>query len=116
MGTKLYWYVVVGCFTTPFYRVGIFKLIQRASFFSAFVSTGYCQATEPLQRCHDGGISLVLASEPSSSSSSSSSSFSSVYGAGGNRSYRTSAFEAVCTLTPVLVPPFISSSAPRQTA
>jgi hypothetical protein len=37
-------------------------------------------------------------------------------GAGRNPTYRTSAFEAVCTLTPVLVPPFISRSAPRQTA
>jgi hypothetical protein len=33
-----------------------------------------------------------------------SSSSSSICGAGGNPAYRTSAFEAVCTLTPVLVP------------
>jgi hypothetical protein len=45
-----------------------------------------------------------------------SSSYSSICGAGGNPAYRTSAFEAVCTLTPVLVPPFISRGAPRQTA
>jgi hypothetical protein len=50
------------------------------------------------------------------SSSSSSSSSSSVCVAGGNPAYRNSAFDAVCTLTPVLVPPFISRSAPRQTA
>jgi hypothetical protein len=41
---------------------------------------------------------------------------SSIYGAGGNPAYRTSAFEAVFTLTTVLVPPFISRGAPRQTA
>jgi hypothetical protein len=45
-----------------------------------------------------------------------SSSFSSIGGAGRNPAYRTSAFEAVCTLTPVLVPPFISRGAPHQTA
>jgi hypothetical protein len=53
------------------------------------------------------------------SSSSSSSSFSSssyICGAGGNPAYCTSAFEAVCTLTPVLVPPYISRGAPNQTA
>jgi hypothetical protein len=37
-------------------------------------------------------------------STSSSSSSSSVCGASGNPAYRTSAFEAVCTLTPILVP------------
>jgi hypothetical protein len=31
--------------------------------------------------------------------------FPSICGAGGNPAYRTSAFEAVCTPTPVLVPP-----------
>jgi hypothetical protein len=36
-------------------------------------------------------------------------------GAGRNPAYRTSAVEAVCTLTPVLVPPFISRGAVRQT-
>jgi hypothetical protein len=45
-----------------------------------------------------------------------SSSSSSIGGAGGNPAYRTSAFEAVCTLTPVLVFPFISRGAPSQTA
>jgi hypothetical protein len=47
---------------------------------------------------------------------SSSSSSSSIFGAGGNPAYRTSAFEGICTLTPVLVPPFISRGAPHQTA
>jgi hypothetical protein len=42
--------------------------------------------------------------EGQASSSSSSSSSSSVGGAGGNPAYRTSAFEAVCTFNPVLVP------------
>jgi hypothetical protein len=32
------------------------------------------------------------------------------------QAYRTSAFEVVCTLNPVLVPLFISRGAPRQTA
>jgi hypothetical protein len=41
---------------------------------------------------------------------------SSICGAGGNPAYRTSAFEAVCTLTLVLIPPFISRGAPHQTA
>jgi hypothetical protein len=48
--------------------------------------------------------------------SSSSSSSSSICGTGGNPAYRTSAFEAVCNLTPVLFSPFISRGAPRQTA
>jgi hypothetical protein len=51
-----------------------------------------------------------------SSSSSSSSSSSTIRVAGGNPAYRTSAFEAVCTLTPILVSPFISRGAPRHTA
>jgi hypothetical protein len=46
----------------------------------------------------------------------SSSSSSSICGAGRNAAYGTSAFEAVCTLTPVLVPLFFSRGAPRQTA
>jgi hypothetical protein len=55
---------------------------------------------------------------PSSSSSSccsSSSSSSSICGAGGNPADRTSAFKAVCTLTPVLVSLFISIGAVRPT-
>jgi hypothetical protein len=43
-------------------------------------------------------------SQHSSSPSSSSFFSSSICGVGGNPAYRTSAFEAVCTLTPVLVP------------
>jgi hypothetical protein len=46
----------------------------------------------------------------------SSSSSSSIGRAGGNPAYRTSAFEAVCTFNPVLVPQFISRDAPHQTA
>jgi hypothetical protein len=57
------WWV---CFTAPFSRLGIFKLIQKVSFFSAYVSVRRCQATESLQRCHDWEVSLfVLPSEPS---------------------------------------------------
>jgi hypothetical protein len=37
-------------------------------------------------------------------------------GPAGTPAYRTSALEAVCTLTPVLVLPFISRGALRQTA
>jgi hypothetical protein len=55
-------------------------------------------------------------SSPSSSSPSYSFSSSSMCDAGGNPAYRTSAFEAVCTLTPVLGPPVIFRDAPRQTA
>jgi hypothetical protein len=47
---------------------------------------------------------------------SSSSSSSSIGGAGGNPAYRTSAFEAICTLTPVLVLPFISRGTACQTS
>jgi hypothetical protein len=50
------------CFTNPVYRLGIFKLIQRVSFFSAYMSTGCCQATESLQRCHDDAVSSVQVS------------------------------------------------------
>jgi hypothetical protein len=39
---------------------------------------------------------------------------SSMCGAGRNPAYRTSASEAVCTLTPILFSPFISRDAPRQ--
>jgi hypothetical protein len=39
---------------------------------------------------------------------------SSVGGAGRNSVYRTLAFVAIYTLTPVLVPPFISKGTPRQ--
>jgi hypothetical protein len=40
---------------------------------------------------------------------------SSICWAGGNSPYCTSAFEAVFTFNPVLVPLFISKGAPRQT-
>jgi hypothetical protein len=41
---------------------------------------------------------------------------SSIGGTDGDPAYRTSAFKAVFTLTPVLFPPFISRGAPHQTA
>jgi hypothetical protein len=53
VGTKL-----MGSFTAPVYGLGIFKLIRRVSFFSTYVSIRRCQATESLQRCHDGEVSL----------------------------------------------------------
>jgi hypothetical protein len=42
--------------------------------------------------------------------------FSSIFGVGENPAYRTSVFEAVCTLNSVLVSPFISRGAPHHTA
>jgi hypothetical protein len=43
------------------------------------------------------------------------SSSSSICGAGGNPTYRTSVFEAICTVTPILFYPFIFRGAPCQT-
>jgi hypothetical protein len=68
------------------------------------------------------GTSIVPASQDAAHLSQSEandqvicSSSSFICGAGGNPAYCTSAFEAVCTLSPILFPLFISRGAPRQT-
>jgi hypothetical protein len=51
----LSWWVV----SLPLFMGSLtFKLIRRVSFFSTYVSIRRRQATESLQRCHDGEVSL----------------------------------------------------------
>jgi hypothetical protein len=69
-----------------------------------------------MHKCIPEGLSYVFTAAEYDLKQTRTFSYSSVGGARGNSAYHTSPFEDVCTLTPVLVPPFISRGAPRQTA